>query len=167
MGYASQSGRARTNASHPQAHAICDRCGFRYNHVDLRWQYDWAGASMINRRLLVCNSCYDVPQQQLRAIVVPSDPVPIQNARIQDFVTAETNYRTTSGQDTVDPTTGLPVPETVQRITQSGDNRVPQQTGEPSGGLNQNPGTDPNAPGDDAPGLPYENTTVPNTGPLK
>ena len=40
MGYASQAGRARTDASNPQAHAICDRCGFRYNHVDLRWQFE-------------------------------------------------------------------------------------------------------------------------------
>ncbi len=41
MCYASRSGRASTNASNPQAHAICDRCGFRYNHVNLKWQYDW------------------------------------------------------------------------------------------------------------------------------
>lgn len=97
MGYASQAGRARTSSSNPQAHAICDRCGFRYNHVNLRWQYDWRGASMQNLRLLVCDDCYDVPQEQLRAIVVPADPTPIVNARVQDFVAAETNTRYTSG----------------------------------------------------------------------
>lgn len=101
MGYASQAGRARTDPRNPQAHAICDRCGFRYNWVNLRWQYDWRGASMQNIRLLVCEDCYDVPQEQLRAIVVPADPTPIVNARVQDFVVAETNTRYTSGSSLV------------------------------------------------------------------
>ena len=166
MGYASQAGRARTSASNPQAHAICDRCGFRYNHVNLRWQYDWRGASLQNIRLLVCNTCYDAPQEQLRAIVVPADPMPIVQPRVQDFVAAEQNTRVTSGQNTVDPRTGIPVINGDTRVTQDGSTRVTQQTGEPTGGLNTQPGTDPNAPGDTDPGLPYDNTTVPQTGPL-
>lgn len=166
MGYASQAGRARTSATNPQAHAICDRCGFRYNHVNLRWQYDWRGASLQNLRLLVCNTCYDAPQEQLRAIVVPADPMPIVNPRVQDFVTASQDTRVTSGQNTVDPTTGIPVPGGDTRITQADDVRVTQQTGEPPGGLNTQPGTDPNAPGDNDPGIPYNNTEVPKTGPL-
>ena len=166
MAYASQSGRARTNPTNPQAHAICDRCGFRYNHVNLRWQYDWRGASLMNIRLLVCNTCYDSPQEQLRAIVVPADPMPIDQPRIQDFVTAESNTRVTSGQNTVNTPTGIPVPGGDTRITQDDDTRVTQQTGEPPGGLNEQPGTDPNAPGDNDPGVPYNNTTVPETGPL-
>jgi hypothetical protein len=121
---------------------------------------------MQNIRLLVCNTCYDNPQEQLRAIVVPADPVPIVNPRVQDFVTAEQNTRVTSGQNTVDPTTGIPVPGGDTRITQNDDVRVTQQTGEPPGGLNTQPGTDPNAPGDNDPGVPYNNTTVPKTGPL-
>jgi hypothetical protein len=169
MGYASRSGRARTSPSSPRAHAICDRCGFRYNHYQLKWQFDWAGASLVNKRLLVCDRCYDEPQQQLRTIAIPADPVPIQNPRIQDFVTAETNYRVTSGQNTVDPETGIPVPGGNARITQDNNNRVTQQTGEPPGGLNEEPGTDPKVPdavGGNDPGLPYNNTTVPKTGPL-
>lgn len=166
MGYASQAGRARTSASNPQAHAICDRCGFRYNHINLRWQFDWRGASLQNLRLLVCNTCYDAPQEQLRAIVVPADPVPIVQPRIQDFVTASQDTRVTSGQNKVDPITGIPVPGGDTRITQADQTRVTQQTGEPPGGLNTQPGTDPNAPGDNDPGLPYNNDTVPKTGPL-
>lgn len=166
MAYASRSGRARTSARSPQAHAICDRCGFRYNHVNLKWQFDWSGASLVNRRMLVCNSCYDEPQQQLRAIVIPADPVPIQNPRIEYFVNAETNNRTTSGQNSVDPITGLPIVGGDNRITQSNGNRVTQQTGEAPGGTNTQPGTDPNAPGNSNPGLPYDNTSVPETGSL-
>ena len=166
MAYASQAGRARTSARSPQAHAICDRCGFRYNHVDLRWQFDWAGASLINKRLLVCSPCNDTPQQQLRAIVVPADPMPIMNPRVQNFVTAETSTRYTSGQNTVDPVTGIPVIGGNVRVTQTDEDRVLQQTGEPPGGLNEEPGTDPNAPGDNDPGLPYNYDEVPKTGPL-
>jgi hypothetical protein len=121
---------------------------------------------MQNIRLLVCNTCYDVPQEQLRAIVVPADPVPIVNPRVQDFVTAEQNTRVTSGQNTTDPTTGIPVPGGDTRITQDDNVRVTQQTGEPPSGLNTQPGTDPNAPGDNDPGVPYNNDTVPKTGPL-
>lgn len=118
MAYASQSGRARTSASNPQAHAICDRCGFRYNWVDLRWQYDWRGATMQNIKILVCKPCYDKPQEQLRAIVVPADPTPIVNARVQDFVTAETDYLTVSAQTVLDQTTGIPVPPDDHLVTE-------------------------------------------------
>ena len=171
MGYASRSGRASTSATNPQAHAICDRCGFRYNHVNLRWQYDWRGASMQNIRLLVCNTCYDVPQEQLRAIVVPADPVPIVNPRVQDFVTAETSTRFTSGGNTVDPVTNIPIIGGDTRVTTldnlpTENQRVVQSTGEAPGSLNEQPGTDPNAPGDNDPGLPYNFDEVPNSGPL-
>ena len=166
MAWASQVGRARTNPSAPQAHAICDRCGFRYNRVSLNWQMDWAGASLINKRILVCGPCYDTPQQQLRAAIIPADPVPIYQPRPQDFVAASTSSRATSGQNTVDPITGIPIPGNIGRATQDGNVRVTQQTGAPPGSLNQQPGTDPNAPGDANPGLPYDNTTVPETGPL-
>lgn len=158
-------GRARVSSRNPRAFGICDRCGFLYNHVDLQWQYDWAGASLINKRILVCDQCNDVPQSQLRAIVVPPDPVPIQNPRVQDYVTAEQNTRTTQG-NTVNAQTGIPVLGGDTRITQNDDTRVTQQTGEPPGGENTEPGTDPNAPGNNNPGLPYDNTTVPKTGPL-
>ena len=167
MGYASRAGRARTSERNPQAHAICDRCGFRFNHVNLQWQFDWAGASLINKRILVCNPCNDTPQNQLRAIIVPADPVPIMNPRTQDFVTASTNTRVTSGQNSINAQTGIPVPGGNTRTTQNNNTRVTQQTGEPPNGLNETPGIDANAPGANDPGLPYNNTTVPNTGPLE
>jgi len=166
MAYASKQGRARISARSPQAAAVCDRCGFVYQHSSLRWQFDWAGASLINKRLLVCSPCNDTPQQQLRAIVVPADPMPIMNPRVQNFVTAETSTRYTSGQNTVDPVTGIPVIGGNVRVTQTDEDRVLQQTGEPPGGLNEEPGTDPNAPGDNDPGLPYNYDEVPKTGPL-
>lgn len=85
MSYASQAGRARTNASNPRAFAVCDRCGIWYNHDALRFQFDWAGTTMINKQLLVCARCLDKPQQQLRTIIIPADPVPIRNPRVETF----------------------------------------------------------------------------------
>ncbi len=166
MGYASRSGRARTSARDPRAFGVCDRCGIWYNHHQLRWQFDWAGTSLVNKRLLVCKTCCDVPQNQLRAIIIPADPLPIRNPRVEAYVADETNTRVTSGQNTVDPITNIPVPGGNTRVTQDDNTRVTQQTGEPPNGLNQRPGTDPNAPGDADPGLPYNNTQVPKTGPL-
>jgi len=145
VGYASRSGRARTNPSNPQAHAVCDRCGFRYNFVDLREQMEWRGAALMNIKILVCSNCLDTPQEQLRAIVVPADPTPIVNARVQDFTLASSDSRVTSGQNTTDPRTGIPVPGGNTRITQTNDVRSTQQTGEAPFGTNQLPGTDPNA----------------------
>jgi hypothetical protein len=165
MAYASKQGRARISAKNPQAAGVCDRCGHVLNHVDLSWQFDWAGAGLINKRLLVCDHCNDTPQQQLRSIVLPADPPVIMNARPEYFIEASTDYRQTQG-NTVNFKTGIPVPGGDTRITQNDDPRVTQQTGFADGSLNEQPGTDPNAPGDNDPGLPYNNTTVPETGPI-
>lgn len=164
MGYASQQGRARVSSRSPRAAGQCDRCGFLYTHSDLRWQFDWRGASLQNLRLLVCRTCEDTPQAQLRAIVVPADPIPIQNPRVPDYVKAASNTRVTSGQDSVNLETGIPVPGGNTRITQNDGVRVTQQTGEPPGGLNEQPGTDPNVDG--PVNLPPDNTSIPETGPL-
>ena len=145
MAYSSRSGRAKTSASSPQAHAICDRCGFRYNHVDLTWQFDWAGASLINKRLLVCRTCLDKPQEQLRAIIVPADPMPIANPRVEFFADYESNTRLTSQTPVTDPRTGIITPVGQTRITEDDSTRSTQMTGEPPNGTNTLPGTDPNA----------------------
>lgn len=133
MSYASRVGRARTSPSNPQAHAICDRCGFRYNHVDLHWQYDWRGAMLANLRILVCKTCLDTPQQQQRSIVVPADPTPIMNARTQDFVSAETDYQTITAPPTIDPETGIPIPGNTTLVTQNGLQLTTQPIGPPVG----------------------------------
>jgi hypothetical protein len=164
MAYASQQGRARVSSRSPRAAGVCDRCNFIYNHQDLRWQFDYAGAGLINKRLLVCSRCEDLPQNQLRAIVVPADPVPIQNPRVPNYAQAASNTRVTSGQNSIDPNTGIPVQGGNVRITQDDNTRVTQQTGEPPGGLNTEPGTDPNVPG--PVNVPPDNTSIPQTGTL-
>ena len=128
MGYASRAGRARTSSVRPQAHAICDRCGARVNFVDLRWQMDWRGAALQNLRILVCSTCFDRPQEQLRAIVLPRDPDPIINARPENFQGDELSYMTTT-PGTTDPTTNIPIPSTTPVVTMTGEPTTPQPLG--------------------------------------
>lgn len=82
-------GRARVSSRYPEAHAICDRCGFRFNHVDLSWQFDWQGPRLANKRILVCYSCNDKPFEHNRTIILPPDPIPIGNPRPENFVLAD------------------------------------------------------------------------------
>jgi len=80
-------GHAVISQTSPRAQAVCDRCGFWYSHSDLRWASDWRGTKLQNLRFLVCESCLDVPQQNgQRTIILPADPVPIQNARPEQYV---------------------------------------------------------------------------------
>jgi|SRR5215475_1063701 len=79
-------GRARILEQSPSALGICDRCGFMYNHSDLQWQHDWRGPRLQNLRILVCEKCLDVPQEQLRTITLPADPQPIDNPRPEQYV---------------------------------------------------------------------------------
>jgi hypothetical protein len=105
----------------------------RYNWVDLQWQYEWRGPVIQNIRILVCKPCLDIPQEQLRAIVVPADPVPIINARPQDFEIAESDYRSVSAPTVYDPVTGIPIPSKTLRVTEDCQNRTVYPIGIPSG----------------------------------
>lgn len=107
-------GRASVDPSRPKAFGICDRCGFLYNLRNLRWQFDFAGPVLQNLRILVCNHCYDKPQEQLKPVLLPPDPLPVPNARPMDYTTAETDWRVTQDGDI--------------RSTQEGDLRVVQSS---------------------------------------
>jgi hypothetical protein len=82
-------GRATVDPYAPKAWGTCDRCGTLYNHRDLQWQYEWAGQSMFNKRLLVCEGCSDVPNDQLRTIFVQPDPEPVLDARPMPYAQYE------------------------------------------------------------------------------
>lgn len=89
MAYASRAGRAIANSSDPQAFGVCDRCGIWENFRNLSWQYDYSGSGLINKYLLFCPQCLDVPQPQLLTIILPPDPLPIQYARFEPFAQDE------------------------------------------------------------------------------
>ena len=95
-------GRATVNGNAPSAFARCDRCGFIYNHKSLQFQFDYRGPRLTNLRILVCQPCYDKPQPQLKPIMTTQDPLPVINARPEDYTYANTNYRVTmDGQNLI------------------------------------------------------------------
>lgn len=87
-------GRARVDPNRPEMFAKCDRCYTQYNHVELRWQYRYAGTGLVNTGMLVCPSCYDAPNPQERTIVLPADPPPKFNQRMENWQLDESNRYT-------------------------------------------------------------------------
>lgn len=99
-------GRASVDPASPRAFGICDRCGFLHNHADLKWQYEWVGTQLQNLRILVCDTCLDDPQPQLRVIVLPPDPTPIMNARPEPYMLDEVDYLSTQLSETIEAEDG-------------------------------------------------------------
>lgn len=88
-------GRAKVNTDSPSAFARCDRCGFWYNHKALQFQFDYRGPRLTNLKILVCSTCYDKPQPQLKPIMTTQDPLPVVNARPEDRDYVNNDYRVT------------------------------------------------------------------------
>ena len=67
--------------SSPLARGLCDKTGFVFRHVDLVKQMEWRGNSLVWTGFLVGRPYEDVPNEQLRTILFPPDPVPVDMAR--------------------------------------------------------------------------------------
>jgi hypothetical protein len=103
-------GHAVVNPSAPVSFAVCDRCSGWYNITDLSWQFQFAGPTLQNLRLLVCRKCNDRPQPQLKPRILPPDPMPTLNARPENFLIDDFDFRVTEDGDI--------------RVTEDGDPRV-------------------------------------------
>lgn len=82
--------RAQVDPTNPQAWATSDRNGAVGNHAKMRWQFAWRGPRVVNTRILVHEDELDDLQRQLGtpAILGP-DPVPIANARPENYAIDE------------------------------------------------------------------------------
>lgn len=109
-------GRARVSPRRPQALGVCDRCGFIYQHNALRWQFEWQGLQLQNLNILVCRDCLDVPQPQLKTIIIPPDPLPVLNPRPEPYTVEVPSYRVTQVGD--------------RRVTMDGSPRVTEESGD-------------------------------------
>lgn len=148
MSYASQQGRARTDPSSPRAKAVCQRCGFWWNRSKLTNQQEYRGVGLLPLQIFVCPPCLDTPQAQLKAIIIPSDPVPVLLPFPEPFVSDEVDDMTLTTGSTTDPVTGLPIPGTTTLVTTSGLALTKEPIGRPTGldqraimpfGVNQTP----------------------------
>ena len=81
--------RTITNPMRPEAWGTDDRTGFVGNQRNLCWQYEWGGQKLINLKILTYPEFLDKPQRQLGTIIIPADPVPILNARPEQYLIDE------------------------------------------------------------------------------
>lgn len=75
-------GRARVDRRHPDAFAICDFCYCQTNRSRLFPDRQYMGAQVRATGFLVCKECLDRPQPQQKAIILPPDPLPVDNPRV-------------------------------------------------------------------------------------
>lgn len=75
-------GRASVSSSEPRAFGCCDGCNFIYNRHELSMQFEWGGRSLLATGFYKCEMCLDEPNPQLRSIVLPPDPVPVYQPRV-------------------------------------------------------------------------------------
>lgn len=132
MAYASRSGRARTSPNSPSAFGVCQRCSLWYNRCDLQNQVEWRGSALLPLYIFVCRECYDRPSEQLRAIVIPADPVPVRFPLTEPFLYDETDSMGLS-TSTIDPETGIPVRTSTGITTVDGNPVGPAPFGRPVG----------------------------------
>ena len=114
MGGYNRYGKASVNPEKPRAFGVCDRCSNWTNHHKMRWQFEWNATELFNKRILVCDECYDKPQVQFRQVVIPADPPPIFNVRPENFAYDNVNYRTTLAGS--------------ERVTEDGSPRLPDSS---------------------------------------
>lgn len=109
MGYY-RSGHATVNADWPNAFGVCDKCGFVYNLKDLLWQTAWRGPQLQTTKFLVCQSCLDKPNEQLRTVTITADPIPIDFPRPEPYITEISTLPagTTPNPDPNDPELAAP-----------------------------------------------------------
>jgi len=86
MGFGDIHGRASVDANAPTAFGVCDDCGEWYNLSNLRWQLEYRGLGLARTGFRKCPSCMDVPQPQLKPVIIPTpDPKPVLDARPENF----------------------------------------------------------------------------------
>lgn len=77
--------QAYASQTRPEAWGQCDRCNRTYLHKNLTFQKKWQGIQLANLFVLVCWECYDKPQENIRTLIIPPDPIPIMNARPEQY----------------------------------------------------------------------------------
>lgn len=92
---------ARISARKPEALGRCDRCGWVRNLVDLKFQHYFQGPVLQNTYMLVCRDCLDTPNPQTRTIIIPPDPLPVLNPRIEDYASEIASWLSTEADDTI------------------------------------------------------------------
>lgn len=78
-------GRARVDPQQSRAFAVCDYCGEWHNRIDLINQLEWFGDVLTDTGFRACPRCISKPQPQLKPVILPEDPVPIVDPRVEVY----------------------------------------------------------------------------------
>lgn len=119
-----QSRYVRVDPQNPEGAGECQRCGRWYQLRALNWQFQWSGTHLYNIGALVCDECLDIPQEQLRTIILPPDPPPLINARVPNFDYEEQTVRILQFADPLTPPPQQPWaqgPQTLRATQFAGD----------------------------------------------
>jgi hypothetical protein len=84
---------------------------------------EWSGQRIYNTQVLVCDRCYDRPNETLRTLILPPDPLPVLNARVPDLAYEEQTPRIIQFADPLMPPPQQPWAQGPQmlRATQDGE----------------------------------------------
>jgi hypothetical protein len=85
MAFGDIQGRAKTNPHQPRAQAVCDFCGEHYMRIDLIDQMEFYGDVLTDTGYRACPRCISKPQPQLKPVILPEDPVPIVDPRVEVY----------------------------------------------------------------------------------
>ena len=85
MSYRPHGKHVRIDSQSPNGLGICDYTGFVFNKKDLIKQMEWRGNAIVWTGLYVGRPYADVPNEQNRPPILPPDPIPFLNARVQQM----------------------------------------------------------------------------------
>lgn len=85
--------RASVDSSAPQAWGTSDRNGMIGTQARMQFQFEWRGTQLVSKHILVHSDELDIPNRQLGTIVLPPDPLPIMNARVEPYYIDEQTFR--------------------------------------------------------------------------
>lgn len=81
MSYQPKGKHVIIDPEHPQALGICDRSGFVFLRKDMVRQMEWRGDDLAWTGFFVGVPYLDMPNEQGRPPILPSDPIPIRDPR--------------------------------------------------------------------------------------
>lgn len=120
MAYRWHPKNAQVDADNPRAWGTCDRCGFVWNLDKLNWQYAYQGSmTPQNTRFLVCSRCNDPLNPQDQPYVLPPDPLPVFNARPENYVLDENSWLSTQDGDVITTQDGEPLTTAIPSPSQA------------------------------------------------
>jgi len=123
--------------ANPRGWGECDTCGHYFQLEKLAYQVEWMGTAIKRTGFRVCRECLDKPNEQLRTILLPPDPVPLKDPRPPKYHDPAPAYPYTAAEPQVVSIGGFLIsmlPPTMRAHLASQENLVSDPAGHASDG---------------------------------